>query len=147
FWAVNFATLADNSQNPDPKNVPLCPGNATAIAIAFPNGLPSAPKLEANACGNTQATPVKRPPYFETANKIPRPGVQTPSGAPTPPFVFTPPTPTNDPKAEYTTVTVETTIYVDELQQVPQEWSSGSGPTNYPLVNLGHNINLIVPPS
>ncbi|KAJ2376469.1 hypothetical protein H4S02_007916 [Coemansia sp. RSA 2611] len=151
FWAVNFGTLADNSQNPDPKNVPLCPGNATAIAIAFPNGLPKEPRLEANACGSTVATPLKPPPYFETANKGPKPTDSKPT-EPTVPFEFKPPaptpTPTNNSDVSYVTVTIETTIYVDQLKQVPQDGpSSSSDPTNYPLMRLNQNISLIVPPS
>ncbi|KAJ2335813.1 hypothetical protein GGI00_001171 [Coemansia sp. RSA 2681] len=142
FWAVNFATLADNTQNPDPKNVPLCPGNATAIAIAFPNGLPAAPKLSATACGNTQATPVKRPPYFETANK----GGSQPT--PTQPFIFTPPAPSSISGATYTTVTVDVTVYVDAPNQPKQNMPTiTSGPNDYPVVNLGKEIELIVPPS
>ncbi|KAJ1656800.1 hypothetical protein GGF38_004516, partial [Coemansia sp. RSA 25] len=121
FWAVNFATLADNTQNPDPKNVPLCPGNATAIAIAFPNGLPAAPKLSATACGNTQATP---------------------------PFIFTPPAPSSISGATYTTVTVDVTVYVDAPNQPKQNMPTiTSDPNDYPVVNLGKEIELIVPPS
>ncbi|KAJ2839157.1 hypothetical protein FBU31_000753 [Coemansia sp. 'formosensis'] len=142
FWGVTFASPADSSQNPDPKSIPLCPGNATAIAIAFPNGLPSAPKLEASACGNTQATPVKPPPYFETANKRPNPGT------PTAPFVFEPPSPSQNSGASYTTVTIETTIYVDQEMQVPEAGPTSSvGHINYPLVRLGHDIDLIVTPT
>ncbi|KAJ2783050.1 hypothetical protein GGI15_002723 [Coemansia interrupta] len=66
FWTVEFANYLDKSISPDPASFPLCPGNETAIAIAFPDGLPAQPKLDATACGNTEATSVVAPPYIQS---------------------------------------------------------------------------------
>ncbi|KAJ2911189.1 hypothetical protein GGI21_000103 [Coemansia aciculifera] len=143
FWSVDFGTMADNSQNPpDPNSVPLCPGNATAIAIAFPNGLPSAPKLSATACGNTLATRVSPPPYFQTATN----GGNQPS--PSPPFIFTPSASSSISGATYTTVTVDVTVYVDAGNQAKQnEPTITSDPSDYSPVDLNDDIDLILPPS
>ncbi|KAJ1812632.1 hypothetical protein LPJ56_005434 [Coemansia sp. RSA 2599] len=65
FWVADFASYADDASTPDPLTIPLCPGNDTAVQIAFPNGLPSAPKIQENGCGNTQATEVVPPPYIQ----------------------------------------------------------------------------------
>ncbi|KAJ1645715.1 hypothetical protein LPJ64_002732 [Coemansia asiatica] len=66
FWVTDFASYADDANTPDPLTIPLCPGNETAIKIAFPNGLPSAPKIQQNGCGNTHATEVTPPPYIQS---------------------------------------------------------------------------------
>ncbi|KAJ1882833.1 hypothetical protein H4R99_003441 [Coemansia sp. RSA 1722] len=66
FWVADFASYAGGADTPDPLTVPLCPGNETAISIAFPNGLPSAPKIQEGKCGNTQATEVVPPPYIQS---------------------------------------------------------------------------------
>ncbi|KAJ2480971.1 hypothetical protein EV174_003587 [Coemansia sp. RSA 2320] len=175
FWAVDFGTLLDGSQNPDPKAVPLCPGNSpAAIAIAFPNGLPSAPKLQTTACGNTQATSVKTPQYILTATTAKPTATSapfTPMSPTQPTYIFTPPATQNQDGVVYVTVTIDTTVFIDEdlLLGQPTPTSSTSTPNQggkagneaqtpttsttqpndvYPLLNLGDsNFDVIMQPA
>ncbi|KAJ1844677.1 hypothetical protein LPJ73_005093, partial [Coemansia sp. RSA 2703] len=75
FWTVDFGNYLDQSISPNPAEFPLCPGNETAIAIAFPDGLPTQPKLDATACGNTEATSVVAPPYIQSQYSLASAGV------------------------------------------------------------------------
>ncbi|PIA13593.1 hypothetical protein COEREDRAFT_17476 [Coemansia reversa NRRL 1564] len=69
YWTINFGTYMDKDAMPNQATLPLCPGNATDIKIAFPSGLPKEPKLEKAACGNTEATSVTPPPYIQTSGQ------------------------------------------------------------------------------
>ncbi|KAJ2770036.1 hypothetical protein IWQ56_002321 [Coemansia nantahalensis] len=66
YWTMALGSYLDRTATPPLASLPLCPGNKTAIAIAFPTGVPAKPKLETTACGGTKATPVVPPPYFQT---------------------------------------------------------------------------------
>ncbi|KAJ2699636.1 hypothetical protein H4R19_005523 [Coemansia spiralis] len=66
YWTMSFGAYLDKAATPPVASLPLCPGNSTDIAIAFPAGVPATPKLQATACGGTKATPVVPPPYIQT---------------------------------------------------------------------------------
>ncbi|KAI9482491.1 hypothetical protein LPJ55_005043 [Coemansia sp. RSA 990] len=66
YWTVTFGSYLDQSITPPLDSLPLCPGSSLDISIAFPSGLPDAPKLETSACGGTEATSISTPPEIET---------------------------------------------------------------------------------
>ncbi|KAJ2850561.1 hypothetical protein IWW36_001811 [Coemansia brasiliensis] len=66
YWTVTFGSYLDQSITPPLDSLPLCPGSSLDISIAFPSGLPDAPKLDTTACGGTEATSISTPPEIET---------------------------------------------------------------------------------
>ncbi|KAJ2356896.1 hypothetical protein GGF43_001784 [Coemansia sp. RSA 2618] len=62
YWTVVLGAYLDSSATPELSTLPLCPGSSVEIGIAFPSGLPLAPKLDSTACGATEAVAVTTTP-------------------------------------------------------------------------------------
>ncbi|KAI7834403.1 hypothetical protein BX661DRAFT_174764 [Kickxella alabastrina] len=143
FWTVNFANYMNDSMTPDPMTLPLCPGNATNIAIAFPNGLPSEPKLEKTACGNTVATSIVPPPYIqEQRTRTDEAAVPTSSVAQLANSEIIAPTATIS-GVVYVTVVDVVTSYVEEGFVPPSQSVDGSGVDMSSLTISGAESSIV----
>ncbi|KAJ2780276.1 hypothetical protein H4R18_003550 [Coemansia javaensis] len=133
FWTITFGAYLNKTATPDLASLPLCPGNKTDIAIAFPSGVPAAPKLQSKACGGTKATSVTPPPYIQTHTGGEIQDTPTPTPTPTP-------TSSDDDSNGPSTSTTTTTSTTSTTTTVKRTRSSSTTTTT----STGGPVNVVV---